>query len=813
MRNPLIQKLSQIRDVKSLLESGISEIQKGYQTKYCQVSVNNPLEPNNSTIFALGSTKDLNSNYSAIDFPLVAFNRNLGQLTLIREQKFSSPEIQSIEIILNDFSKILLNAQSASLLQNETSLSGVLLEINSMMSYAMGLGDTLFMVVNILGKLLNTSRCMFICTVDASPTWKCFEFWQQDKVESLHSLSWPTSKSAIVAQTFLSKTPFFVYEGRDNSFMLPVQEELQLIGVKSLLGVPLKGKNNTHGCVILQQCDYRRFWTQNHIDIVLNVANSVANAIDNLSLEKKIQEPIMQLYQREIQIADNKDNSINSVRNALKGAMGQQALPSFNQVKLAPKPTPKPPVAPTSSVAMTQAITQPVPSVEPVTAKPVALDQQQAVVVKPVESVKSQVSADSVKSTANTLSAIDPSQSLQNPDTLTGQSNQAPSEILNEIDSVLQSIKTSTNLEEITHVELQEIRLNEVDQSSLAEISQTNADISISTNTVVTEPQPKAGPPKSDYDLTALDSIPSPNKNISTSSPQTAWGNLDSIPTPKNSENKSGGGGLGKLRFGKKGISREASQSNLLASLYKDKSMFEEKRPIPLEVEHAPVVEIDENAAKNKLNQILQENDETSEYIFATPNLHPKTASRIESWLNEIQGKDKYLTNHALTVARISEILATSLGLNSEQVLKIRKAALLHDVGKLGIPQNLLEKPDDDLSDVELVMVMDHASKGCLLLESFEDLQDLSLIINSHHEEFDGNGYPEGLAGESIPLEARIIFLANSFHEQTSITKWRSQQPDVNHVIEDIKNNSGKKYDPNVVNAFLHSLQQITVLI
>ncbi len=102
----------------------------------------------------------------------------------------------------------------------------------------------------------------------------------------------------MIARSLLAASPLIVYEGQVNSYISPVQEELQFMNVKSLLGVPLRSSEATHGCVILQQCDYRRAWTRGEIDMVQNVADKVAEALVKLPAEKRAREPIMQLHQR-----------------------------------------------------------------------------------------------------------------------------------------------------------------------------------------------------------------------------------------------------------------------------------------------------------------------------------------------------------------------------------------------------------------------------------------------------------------------------------------------------------------------------------
>ena len=137
----------------------------------------------------------------------------------------------------------------------------------------------------------------------------------------------------------------------------------------------------------------------------------------------------------------------------------------------------------------------------------------------------------------------------------------------------------------------------------------------------------------------------------------------------------------------------------------------------------------------------------------------------------------------------------------------VRLAAIIHDVGKLGLPKLILQKHDEQLSDSELVMTMNHTIDGAKLIEEFPELAPLAPIILAHHEEFDGNGYPEGLAGDQIPLASRIIHACNAYTEMVSDLVFRqamSPEQAQNNMIR----GAGTTYDPDVVQALISSIQQ-----
>src|SRR5262249_41588198 len=141
------------------------------------------------------------------------------------------------------------------------------------------------------------------------------------------------------------------------------------------------------------------------------------------------------------------------------------------------------------------------------------------------------------------------------------------------------------------------------------------------------------------------------------------------------------------------------------------------------------------------------------------------------------------------------------------EMTTLRQAALVHDLGKLGTAAAILQKKDEDLSDPELITVMKHPLDGAELLESFPDLSHLAEIVRAHHEEFDGNGYPQGLKGEEIPLAARIIVLANAYLTLTSEMRYG---PGITseEAEPQLKEASGKQFDPTLVQVFLECLSK-----
>jgi len=300
-----------------------------------------------------------------------------------------------------------------------------------------------------------------------------------------------------------------------------------------------------------------------------------------------------------------------------------------------------------------------------------------------------------------------------------------------------------------------------------------------------------------------LDSIPTPKSGaFDGASDSAAWGKLDEIPTPVGA-GAPPRGGLGASMMGK---ARAGAGAGLLKNRLGSTAPPPSQAPPPPLPTSEPAPVLDDAAAQKKLDQLMSSSaNETSDYIFATGGLDARMLGRIDGWVSQIEAKDKYADGHARQVAEISCSIAKELGLDQDAINIIRQAALVHDLGKLGAAAQILQKAEDDLSDTELLLVMNHPMDGAELLESFPDLQHLAPIVRAHHEEFDGNGFPHGLKGDEIPLAARIIGLANRYHEQAS-PKRSGPGRDPSSVQSEFVENAGKGWDPNVVQAFIHAV-------
>ena len=173
----------------------------------------------------------------------------------------------------------------------------------------------------------------------------------------------------------------------------------------------------------------------------------------------------------------------------------------------------------------------------------------------------------------------------------------------------------------------------------------------------------------------------------------------------------------------------------------------------------------------------------------------------IKSLIRGIEIRDSYTRGHSERVAFFSKRIAQEMGLPEDEVNKIYIAALLHDIGKIGIPDSILLKPGK-LTAREYEIIKLHPILSYELLKNLDFLKDALDGIKYHHERWDGSGYPEGLKGEEIPLPARIIAVADSYDAMTSKRIYR-EALDRKRAINEIRKLSGKSYDPEVVKSAL----------
>ena len=172
----------------------------------------------------------------------------------------------------------------------------------------------------------------------------------------------------------------------------------------------------------------------------------------------------------------------------------------------------------------------------------------------------------------------------------------------------------------------------------------------------------------------------------------------------------------------------------------------------------------------------------------------------VTSLANAIDAKSPWTKGHSERVMKIAADIAREMGISEENVEQIEIAGLLHDIGKIGILEALLEKPEK-ISDEEFPPMRLHPEKGVAILSPIEQLEDVLPAIFHHHERYDGEGYPDGLKGEDIPLQARIVAVADAFDAMVSDRPYKKGFS-AKKAVKVLENGAGSQFDPFVVKCF-----------
>jgi HD-GYP domain-containing protein (c-di-GMP phosphodiesterase class II) len=168
-----------------------------------------------------------------------------------------------------------------------------------------------------------------------------------------------------------------------------------------------------------------------------------------------------------------------------------------------------------------------------------------------------------------------------------------------------------------------------------------------------------------------------------------------------------------------------------------------------------------------------------------------------------IDAKDPYTRGHSERVARYSSAIAKEMGLAPDEVRKTRLSALLHDVGKIGIDDRIIRKPTA-LTDEEFELMKAHPAKGAAIMEAIPQMADIIPGMKYHHEKWEGGGYPDGLKGEEIPLQARIVAVADAFDAMTTTRPYQKAM-EVTYVLARLRELVHKRFNVDVVEALVRS--------
>ncbi|MBS3909806.1 MAG: HD-GYP domain-containing protein [Actinobacteria bacterium] len=176
------------------------------------------------------------------------------------------------------------------------------------------------------------------------------------------------------------------------------------------------------------------------------------------------------------------------------------------------------------------------------------------------------------------------------------------------------------------------------------------------------------------------------------------------------------------------------------------------------------------------------------------------------SFSKAIEAKDPYTRGHSDSVAVLSSEFSSYLGLDKRQIEKVYVGGRLHDIGKIGTPRSILNKPGH-LTDEEYAIVKEHVCKGLEIVQPINHFINVADIVVHHHERYDGSGYPMGLSGERIPLLARIVSIADAFDAMTSDRAYR-QAMSTEQALDNITKNMGSQFDPLLADHFVNMIEK-----
>jgi diguanylate cyclase (GGDEF)-like protein/putative nucleotidyltransferase with HDIG domain len=198
------------------------------------------------------------------------------------------------------------------------------------------------------------------------------------------------------------------------------------------------------------------------------------------------------------------------------------------------------------------------------------------------------------------------------------------------------------------------------------------------------------------------------------------------------------------------------------------------------------------NAITHKEDEVRQEEDEMTAF------------GMLESLVTAVDNKDSYTHHHSDEVTEYALTIAVALGLSEETQRIVRVAGLLHDVGKIGVPGSILRKPGRLTSD-EYEIMKQHTLLGELIIQEVPNLKEIRAAVVSHHERWDGSGYPHGLAGDAIPLMGRMMSVADAYSAMTSDRPYRSSLT-TEVAIAELRAGAGNQFDPALVELFVEAL-------
>jgi response regulator RpfG family c-di-GMP phosphodiesterase/signal transduction histidine kinase len=221
---------------------------------------------------------------------------------------------------------------------------------------------------------------------------------------------------------------------------------------------------------------------------------------------------------------------------------------------------------------------------------------------------------------------------------------------------------------------------------------------------------------------------------------------------------------------------------------------------------------------KARIQSLLRMRQVEGELAMANRNLKMRTSdlverqrslfiSMVKSLVSALEAKDQYTRHHSTRVTEFTLKIAKKMNFSEREIADLELASLLHDVGKIGVPEEILNKKSK-LTAEEFAYIKEHPGRGESILKPVIELNQISKIVRSHHERYDGKGYPDGLKGQEIPLGARIMAVADTYDAITSERPYRGAESH-NYAMKEIIRSSGSHFDPEVVQTFIEIANEL----
>jgi len=179
----------------------------------------------------------------------------------------------------------------------------------------------------------------------------------------------------------------------------------------------------------------------------------------------------------------------------------------------------------------------------------------------------------------------------------------------------------------------------------------------------------------------------------------------------------------------------------------------------------------------------------------------------IMAFSEALEARDQYTAGHSRRVMEYSKSIGQCMKLDKQDIEELKRSALLHDIGKIGIPDVILKK-EAKLTEEEYAVIKSHSETGAAILKYIKSFKHLVSAVYHHHERFDGEGYPDGVKGTAIPLHARIIAIADTFDAMTSSRSYRKKALSYRTALSELERSKGIQFDPEITDIFLEILQK-----